>query len=327
MAGLKAQAALHAGSVIEHASVFDCKGSELVGIVAQPARPATRIGVVIVVGGPQYRTGSHRQFTLLARHLAQHGIASLRFDYRGYGDSAGQAALGVLGIEDDLQAATNHLLAELPALQAVVFWGLCGAASAAAMYAATDTRVAGLVMLNPWVRTEVGLAKAQLRHYYLGRLAKPEFWRRILAGEVAIGASLRGLGRSIERAAGFGRHALGSKTGSMPATEQAPDFDKDTLPQLMLSSLEQGGLPVLVVLSGDADLTANEFRDLVARSARWRRWLDGPKVKFAVVTGSNHTFARAEWRAEVQSLTTDWVSTLELRLGAALQTPSKNPLT
>ena len=69
--------------------VFDCEGSRLVGIAALPARPAAT-GVLIIVGGPQYRAGSHRQFTLLARHLADAGYPTMRFDYRGMGDSAGR---------------------------------------------------------------------------------------------------------------------------------------------------------------------------------------------------------------------------------------------
>ena len=66
----------------EEALVFGCGGEALVGVLARPDAPAAR-GVLIVVGGPQYRAGSHRQFTHLARELARNGIASLRFDYRG----------------------------------------------------------------------------------------------------------------------------------------------------------------------------------------------------------------------------------------------------
>ncbi|HBZ05431.1 MAG TPA: hydrolase 1, exosortase A system-associated, partial [Massilia sp.] len=49
-----------------------CRGAWLYGIVSLPAAPHPR-GVLIVVGGPQYRAGSHRQFTLLARDLAAAG--------------------------------------------------------------------------------------------------------------------------------------------------------------------------------------------------------------------------------------------------------------
>jgi len=47
---------------------FDCDGDACIGVLATGRAPgAARTGVVIVVGGPQYRVGSHRQFTLLAR--------------------------------------------------------------------------------------------------------------------------------------------------------------------------------------------------------------------------------------------------------------------
>ena len=61
---------------------FVCEGEPLVGILAEPDGTPAEVGVVIIVGGPQYRAGSHRQFTLLARHLAARGFAVLRFDYR-----------------------------------------------------------------------------------------------------------------------------------------------------------------------------------------------------------------------------------------------------
>jgi len=73
---------------VEEALVFDCGGSSLIGVLSGAALAAER-GVLIVVGGPQYRAGSHRQFTLLARHLAERGVPTLRFDYRGMGDSDG----------------------------------------------------------------------------------------------------------------------------------------------------------------------------------------------------------------------------------------------
>jgi len=77
-------------SLREEAITFACAGDSLVGVLATP-EPASQadVAVLIVVGGPQVRAGSHRQFTLLARHLAAAGYAALRFDVRGMGDSTG----------------------------------------------------------------------------------------------------------------------------------------------------------------------------------------------------------------------------------------------
>ena len=43
----------------EHAFLFDCAGDALMAIEAIPVDPSS-IGVIVVVGGPQYRVGSHR---------------------------------------------------------------------------------------------------------------------------------------------------------------------------------------------------------------------------------------------------------------------------
>ena len=58
----------------EQTTAFACAGETLLGILAEPQTPA-HTGVVVVVGGPQYRVGSHRQFVLLSRALAAAGFA------------------------------------------------------------------------------------------------------------------------------------------------------------------------------------------------------------------------------------------------------------
>ncbi|TFW22062.1 hydrolase 1, exosortase A system-associated, partial [Duganella callida] len=175
----------------EQALGFRCGDDALYGILSLPAQPASR-GVLIVVGGPQYRAGSHRQFTLLARSLAAHGIPALRFDYRGMGDSEGEQR-DFSNVEDDLRAALDAFQAAVPGLHEIVLWGLCDAASAALCYAAGDERVRGLVLLNPWVRTTEGLARATLKHYYRDRLLQPELWRKVLRGQFKLGAAARSL--------------------------------------------------------------------------------------------------------------------------------------
>ncbi|HLB84425.1 MAG TPA: hypothetical protein VJK00_06820, partial [Steroidobacteraceae bacterium] len=56
---------------LEEPLCIESQGERLIGILHRPQTQGnlTR-GVVVVVGGPQYRIGSHRQFVLLARSLA-----------------------------------------------------------------------------------------------------------------------------------------------------------------------------------------------------------------------------------------------------------------
>jgi uncharacterized protein len=271
----------------ERPLVFRCGEDDLVGVVALPERPASR-GVLIVVGGPQYRAGSHRQFTLLARELAASGIASLRFDYRGMGDSSGAARTFERSAED-IRSAIDELMRNLPGLRDVVLWGLCDAASAALFYGHTDPRVTGLVLLNPWVRTEQGLARAELRHYYSARIFQASFWQKLSRGELNIGQALASFLASVRGAPAPSEHAEARR-----------------LPDRMQEGLRKFKGAVLLILSGD-DLTAQEFKDVAARSPGWQVLLRDARVTRQELREANHTFGRREWRDHVARWTADWI--------------------
>ena len=52
-------------NISEQVLSFDCGSEQLLGIVCVPDE-ARSTGVIVIVGGPQYRVGSHRQFLLLS---------------------------------------------------------------------------------------------------------------------------------------------------------------------------------------------------------------------------------------------------------------------
>jgi hypothetical protein len=64
--------------------------------------------------------------------------------------------------------------------------------------------------------------------------------------------------------------------------------------------------PVLLILSGD-DLTAAEFKNLVAGSRDWSRLLAQLPVTRQELTAANHTFSRREWRDQVAAWTLTWL--------------------
>ena len=283
--------------VQERAVSFACEGRTLMGVLSGASGAAKR-GVLVVVGGPQYRVGSHRQFTLLARHLAGHGIPTLRFDYGGMGDSEGDPR-SFESVHSDIRCAIDEFFASLPSLQEVILWALCDAASAALFYAHQDARVSGLVLLNPWVRTEQGAARAHLRHYYLRRLLQAGLWEKVARGEFGFRSAAKSLARSIARALGYGR----------PPSDGGPSSERVPLPDRMADGLHRFRGRVLLILSGN-DLTAQEFKDAVASSPRWRDLLAAPRVTRHELPGANHTFARRDWRDQVALWTETWVQSL-----------------
>jgi exosortase A-associated hydrolase 1 len=238
------------------------------------------------------RTGSHRQFTLLARSLARAGIPVLRFDYRGMGDSEG-APRDFEQTQDDLRVALDCFCAQVPGLSEVVLWGLCDGASAAALYAPGDARVTGLALLNPWVRTEGGAATATLKHYYRGRLLDPGLWKKIASGRFdAIGAA-----RSFVATA---------RTAFARPPADAPQAANASLPERMHDALRGFGGRLLVMLSG-ADLTAQEFAGLTDGAPHWQRLLDSPHVTRHTLAGADHTCSRREWHDQVVEWTGAWL--------------------
>lgn len=260
--------------------------ARMVGILSLPEAPGPR-GVLVVTGGPQYRVGSHRQFTLLAAALAARGLPVLRFDLRGMGDSEGSAR-DYRAAGPDIAGALAQFFAAVPSLREVVLWGLCDGATAAACHAPRDARVQALVLLNPWVRSEAGLARATLRHYYLPRLLQASFWRKLARGGVRLGASVASL-----------RQVAAASQGAAAAEPDAPA-------PAMLRALTQFQGKVLLILSGD-DLGAREWSALLAADARWRAVAARAQWTQAQVDGANHTFASAAWRADVEQLCARWL--------------------
>lgn len=279
---------------MEQAIKISCGDDNMIGIYHEAEGSAQDCGVLIVVGGPQTRVGSHRQFVLLARALAQQGFPCLRFDYRGMGDSDGEQR-DFEQVQQDIRAAADWFFSHYPAMQKLVLWGLCDAASANLFYAYEDNRVSGMVLLNPWVRTESGEAQAYLKHYYLQRLLSREFWSKMLKGKLNIRQSL----------SSFMQIAKKAKREESANHRTAVELS-GSLPQRMYQAWQQFERPVLLILSGQ-DLTAAEFKDLVDGDKDWQALLARDTVQRKDFKEANHTFSKQQWRDQVAQWTVQWL--------------------
>jgi exosortase A-associated hydrolase 1 len=284
-------------NTIEHPVCFQCHGETLIGILHRAATPSDT-GIVIVVGGPQYRIGSHRHFVELARDLANNGLPVLRFDVRGMGDSSGTFP-GFDAIDDDIAAATNVFIREEPHIKNLILWGLCDGASASIFYAPRDRRVTGLILLNPWIRSEATYARTELRHYYGAKILDGAFWRRLISGNVDLRDALRSL---------FGRiRAASASTASSAVDSQHSDIIDPTRPlsERMAKGLAAFKGRILLIISGN-DLTAKEFDDVTRGSDDWVRILSADRVQRRDLENADHTFSQAEWSTAVNNWTLAW---------------------
>ena len=279
----------------EHCVTFPCAGEQLLGIAAAPERPQ-KTGVLIVVGGPQYRVGSHRQFLLISRALAEAGYPAMRFDFRGMGDSTGELR-DFEGVNEDVGAAIDAFQAHCPQLERIVLWGLCDAATACLLYwdLTRDARIGGQVLLNPWVRSEATLARTHIRHYYGQRLLQAEFWHKLLRGKLGIRHALQGLATSWLRA---------RKTSGDASTDAMLPFQKR-----MMRALEGFPGPTLLILSGD-DYTAKEFLEACQADAQATQALAGTQLTRVDVSGADHTFSSRDLRQAVEAATLAWLKQL-----------------
>lgn len=264
--------------------------ARMLGIVCRPnmSTPIRPVGVLIILGGAQYRVGSHRQSVSLARRLAGEGFASLRFDFPGLGDSPGEP-VEFDHNEAHIGAAIDQLLSSAPEVEQLVLWGLCDGASASLLYmqARSDARISGLALLNPWIASETAMARAQVKHYYGHRVLAADFWRKLLAGGVGWRAA-RELARQLQ---------LMLKPASTSAA----------CPRRMAMAWHGFGGHLLLMLS-EHDLTAQAFEELIRNDAAWRAWDRVPGLTLQRLEGADHTCSTHHSQQAMERCVIEWMA-------------------
>ena len=261
-----------------------CAGARLWGILARPAGSAAGLAVLVVVGGPQYRVGSHRQFVRLAPPPGPRRLSGAALRLPRHGRQRGRAAQFRTD-RRDIRAALDALCEPCRRRAPVVVWGLCDAASAALMFGSADPRVIGIVAANPWARSDASLAATRVKHYYGARLLQRDFWRKLLRGGSTGGRRCARWAATCARRAFVARRAPARAQDAVPGPHGA----------------RPGGLPraTLLLLSAN-DLTARSSR-VHRRTAAWGPLLDRPKVKRVDLPEADHTFSRRAWSERVEA--------------------------
>lgn len=188
------------------------------GLFGVECRPQTEMAgapaVLFINFGVYVHSGYGRQTTTIARSLARSGIASLRMDLRGAGDSVDRAT-GDLPLFQhdalaDVRAAVDELTRELA--RPVIIVGNCSGAYFAFHAICEDHRIKAAALVNlycfDWELTHGGVPydEKPIRHHsaYVALLLNVATWRRILSGttpvaKIAVSLAKRGLSKIVNK--------------------------------------------------------------------------------------------------------------------------------
>lgn len=286
--------------VDEIAVVFDCEGSDLVGVVHRPAKPQTRGLVTVVAGGPQYRGGVGRLQVQMARALAAGGTPVLRFDYRGMGDSDGTFR-GFEDVASDLAAAIAAFRAQVPGMQEVVLWGGCDAAAAILINAWRYPEVTGVVVGNPWVHTEATGNAVMVKHHYRRRMLEPAFWWKVVRLQYNPLPAMATVWKTVW-------HRVASRMApSGPVGESQDDQPGQPFVARMCRGLNRYRGDLLLLMSGRS-IVSKEFDELVGSSAQWQAALRSPRrlARHDMPT-ADQTYSSVSSREEVTAVVAAWM--------------------
>jgi len=194
---------LHPEACVE-TPLFFGEAGQLFGILCQPERETCKSAVIIVNAGRDPRHGPGRFNVEFARRLATHGVASLRLDFAGLGDSTGPrgqetflSPLLDLDRSADIGAAID-ILAAL-GFNHFTAYGLCAGAYHAMHAAVADTRLDRLLLVNIPVFAWAGGERIDfIRHrnmplkHFAAELLKLNSWKMAQTKLAKSGSVLRG---------------------------------------------------------------------------------------------------------------------------------------
>lgn len=258
---------------------FSCKNKRLYGVLHIPdAASSLSTVVIIITGGPQIRSGSHRLYVQLSRYLCQKGWASLRFDYEGLGDSEGDF-VGFRYAKDSISSAIIFLQNKYNHQLNFVFWALCDGATAAALYGAAKPHdLRGMILCNPLTLTTQGLARSTIKHYYGKRFFKKDFLHKLISFKLDLPCTIKEVWDTLLKA----RFIKQTDANADNSTEQ-------NFPQKVFNSLHTFGNPVRIILSTN-DIVASNFKDEWKKVHAAQKNLGDKNMVISFIKGADHTF-------------------------------------
>ena len=273
----------------------------LFGVLSEPAQKTGRTAVIMLNAGSIHRVGPSRLYVRIARELAEDGIASLRLDHEGIGDSV----LRKPGVENEpyAESAMDDLRAAMELLRErgyrrFVLLGLCSGAHTA-FHACRQLDDEGIdlgVLINPWYfYWQAGMVSdPNCDHFEQVALMqksmnKPDRWKRLLRGEIGL-SRVKDAARTMAAHSAKKARALFAEAAEIVMPSAGTRLSKD------LRTIFGRGRS-LWLYESDAE-PAGAVAMTEARRT-YRRGLREGRLVHERIAGGDHTFSQSGPRADV----------------------------
>ena len=247
---------------------FKSAGQQIVGLLHRPRGRGPFPTAVFLHGFTGSSAETHRLFVECARLLAGSGIAALRFDFRGAGNSAGSFRDYCISSQVADARAALRWLRRQPGVDVkrIGLVGMSMGGMVAALVMADDHRIRAGVLWNPvsdpTVRRDLWITPEHLRQLKQGGAADWSGWP---------------VGRALFKELGT----------SNP-----------------VKALTKATCPVRIVQAADDQTTppagAETYRLAMLKAGR--------AIDLKSVAGADHGFSRFAWTAQALELTRDWLA-------------------
>ena len=268
---------------------FTNRGDTLLGVLFTPddERRKRDAGIVFLHGWAGYRIGPHQMFTKMARRACAMGFPCLAFDFRGRGDSEGDAAKASIStMVSDAQKACRVLHDE-SSVAGLALVGVCSGAEVALGAGAIIPQVDAMVLWSvPQVAADRAHADRAKRlaifREYGRKLLRAETWRKLFGGALNLGMVRKAILRG----------------GKGEGEESAPEDREIDWRRRFIEFRGE-----ILYIYGTNDPTTPDclaYYDSLSKQA-------GRTFRSHLIEGANHSFYSLKWEAEVLGQSLGWL--------------------